>query len=67
MAAIRQALLRQHVAKTLKQLRDNAAATRVDLSPEELAAFDEVSRLPPEYPGWKMELQGKYRETPNVR
>lgn len=54
-------------AKTIDQLHDNVAATRVELSAEELAKLDEVSRLPSEYPGWMIELQGKYRETPPVR
>lgn len=48
-------------AKTAEQLRDNIAATKVELSPEELAALNEVSHLPPEYPGWMIALQGKYR------
>ncbi len=54
-------------AKTVEQLHDNVAATKVELSAEELAKLDEVSRLPSEYPGWMMDLQGKYRETPPVR
>ena len=54
-------------AKTVEQLHDNVAATSVELSQEELASLGEVSRLPSEYPGWMMELQGKYRETPPVR
>lgn len=48
-------------AKTVAQLDDNIAATMVELSAEEFAALDEVSRLPSEYPGWMLELQGKYR------
>jgi aryl-alcohol dehydrogenase-like predicted oxidoreductase len=52
--------------KTMAQLKDNIAAGQVGLSEEELAALDEVSRLPPEYPGWMMAMQGKYRETPPV-
>jgi aryl-alcohol dehydrogenase-like predicted oxidoreductase len=53
-------------AKTLVQLQDNIAAARLTLTAEELATLDEVSRLPPEYPGWMLELQGKYRVTPPV-
>ena len=48
-------------AKRLEQLADNLAATAVRLTPEELAALDEVSRLPAEYPGWMFERQGEYR------
>ena len=54
-------------AKTVEQLNDNIAAGNIELSPEELAVLDEVSKLPPEYPGWMMEMQGKYRATPPVR
>ena len=44
-------------AKTLDQLRDNVAATGLQLSDEELKALDEVSRLPREYPGWMFDRQ----------
>lgn len=54
-------------AKTVEQLNDNIAATRLDLDAEELAALDAVSALPPEYPGWMLDFQGKYRATPPVR
>ena len=54
-------------AKTLKQLHDNIAATRVELDAEELATLHEVSKLPAEYPAWMIEMQGKYRATPPVR
>ena len=54
-------------AKTVEQLNDNLAATRIELSTEELATLNEASKLPPEYPGWMMEMQGKYRATPPVR
>ena len=50
-------------ARNLDQLNDNIAATRVVLDQDELAALDQVSRLPPEYPGWMLELQCKYRAT----
>lgn len=49
-------------AKRVDQLTDNIAATRVALTAEELAALDEVSRLPAEYPGWMFERQGEYRQ-----
>jgi aryl-alcohol dehydrogenase-like predicted oxidoreductase len=48
-------------AKRPEQLADNLAATKVTLSPDELAAIDEVSRLPAEYPGWMFERQGDIR------
>ena len=48
-------------AKRPEQLTDNLAATQVALSESELAALDEVSRLPAEYPGWMFERQGEYR------
>jgi aryl-alcohol dehydrogenase-like predicted oxidoreductase len=42
-------------AKTVEQLTDNLAATELKLSAAELAALDEVSALPPEYPAWMLE------------
>jgi len=48
-------------AKRPEQLTENLAATQVALSDIELAALDEVSRLPVEYPGWMFERQGEYR------
>ncbi len=48
-------------AKRPEQLADNLAATGVTLSAEELAALEEVSRLPAEYPGWMFERQGALR------
>ena len=48
-------------ARRPEQLADNLAATNVTLSPDELAALDEVSRLPAEYPGWMFERQGEVR------
>lgn len=44
-------------AKSLAQLEDNLAATDVHLTVEEMAALDQVSALPPEYPGWMLEFQ----------
>lgn len=54
-------------AKTVDQLRDNIAAGQVNLSQDEMLALNEVSHLPAEYPGWMLELQGKYREAQPVR
>jgi aryl-alcohol dehydrogenase-like predicted oxidoreductase len=48
-------------ARKVEQLQDNLAATALKLSAEELQALGDVSRLPPEYPGWMFERQGEYR------
>lgn len=53
-------------AKRLEQLRDNLAAADLKLSEEELKQLDEVSRLPPEYPGWMLPFQGASRLDPNI-
>ena len=45
-------------AKREDQLKDNIAATEVKLSADEMQKLDEVSALPPEYPGWMLEMQG---------
>ena len=44
-------------AKTQEQLADNLAAAELRLSDAELAALDEVSKLPREYPGWMFDRQ----------
>lgn len=48
-------------AKTVEQLDDNLAAIDVQLSADELARLDEVSALPPEYPGWMLARQSEGR------
>jgi aryl-alcohol dehydrogenase-like predicted oxidoreductase len=48
-------------AKRLDQLRDNLAAVDLKLSAEEIRTLDEVSALPPEYPGWMVDFQGMDR------
>jgi len=48
-------------AKTEVQLNDNLAATRVELSSDDLKKLDDVSKLKPEYPGWMLERQGGER------
>lgn len=48
-------------AKRPEQLADNLAAAQITLSADELQRLDEVSRLPPEYPGWMFERQGEQR------
>ena len=54
-------------AKTAVQLEDNLGATKFELNAEELKALDEVSDLPPEYPGWMLARQGQSRATPPMR
>jgi aryl-alcohol dehydrogenase-like predicted oxidoreductase len=51
-------------AKRLDQLNDNLAAVEVKLSPDEIRVLDEVSALPPEYPGWMVDFQGMDRLGP---
>ncbi|MBR8421215.1 aldo/keto reductase [Burkholderia dolosa] len=51
-------------AKRLSQLEDNIAATSITLSDDEIAKLDEVSQLPPEYPGWMLATQGADRLGP---
>jgi aryl-alcohol dehydrogenase-like predicted oxidoreductase len=48
-------------ARTVEQLDDNLAAVDVRLTDEETARLDQVSALPPEYPGWMLERQGSTR------
>jgi aryl-alcohol dehydrogenase-like predicted oxidoreductase len=50
-------------AKRAEQLADNIGATEVVLSVAELEQLNSVSALPPEYPGWMIEMQGKFRRT----
>jgi aryl-alcohol dehydrogenase-like predicted oxidoreductase len=51
-------------AKRLEQLQDNLAAIDLTLSQDELRQLDEVSALPPEYPGWMLPFQGADRLEP---
>ena len=51
-------------AKRLDQLKDNLGAVELALTPEELRRLDEVSALPPEYPGWMLPFQGADRLEP---
>jgi aryl-alcohol dehydrogenase-like predicted oxidoreductase len=48
-------------AKRHDQLQDNLAAIKLTLTHDELRRLDEVSALPPEYPGWMMPFQGADR------
>jgi aryl-alcohol dehydrogenase-like predicted oxidoreductase len=44
-----------------EQLEDNLKAVDVKFTEDELKKLDEVSRLPPEYPGWMLAYQGGER------
>ncbi|MCC8409143.1 aldo/keto reductase [Mucilaginibacter sp. UR6-1] len=48
-------------AKRNEQLQDNLAAIDLQLSEAEIKQLDEVSTLPPEYPGWMIDTQGADR------
>ena len=54
-------------AKRLDQLQDNLAAAELILTQDELRQLDEVSVLPPEYPGWVLPFQGADRLGPGDR
>lgn len=48
-------------ARSDEQLADNLAASKLALSAEEIRKLDEVSALPPEYPGWMVGWQQRDR------
>jgi diketogulonate reductase-like aldo/keto reductase len=48
-------------AKRLDQLQDNLAVVELTFTEDELRQLDEVSALPPEYPGWVLPFQGADR------
>ena len=48
-------------AKRLDQLQDNLAAVKLTPTQDELRQLDQVSALPPEYPGWVLPFQGADR------
>ncbi len=48
-------------AKRMEQLKDNLAAVDLKLSVDEMKKLDEVSALPPEYPGWMVPFQSSDR------
>jgi aryl-alcohol dehydrogenase-like predicted oxidoreductase len=52
-------------AKRLDQLGDNLAAVELKLTEEEIKRLDDVSDLPPEYPGWMLPFQGADRQDPS--
>src|ERR1700733_4946815 len=54
-------------AKRLDQLQDNLAATELRLTADEIKLLDDISALPPEYPGWMLPFQGANRLGPADR
>jgi len=54
-------------AKRLDQLHENLAADSLVLTPDEIKTLDEVSALPPEYPGWMVPFQSSDRLGPVER
>jgi aryl-alcohol dehydrogenase-like predicted oxidoreductase len=48
-------------AKTMEQLDDNLEAAKLSLTADDMKKLDEVSALPPEYPGWMLVRQGTER------
>jgi aryl-alcohol dehydrogenase-like predicted oxidoreductase len=53
-------------AKNIKQLEDNCASVNIKLTEGQLESLDEVSMLPPEYPGWMIPLQSSDRLNPKL-
>jgi aryl-alcohol dehydrogenase-like predicted oxidoreductase len=51
-------------AKRRDQLQDNLAAIELTLTEDEIKQLDEVSTLPPEYPGWMLPFQDADRLEP---
>jgi aryl-alcohol dehydrogenase-like predicted oxidoreductase len=48
-------------AKRADQLKENLSATEITLTEDEMKKLDEVSALPPEYPGWMIPFQNVNR------
>jgi aryl-alcohol dehydrogenase-like predicted oxidoreductase len=44
-------------ARNEDQLSDNLGATKLTLTADDMKKLDEVSALPPEYPGWMLAMQ----------
>jgi diketogulonate reductase-like aldo/keto reductase len=44
-------------AKRTDQLQQNLSAVDLQLTSDEIKQLDEVSALPPEYPGWMVPFQ----------
>lgn len=53
-------------ARNLKQLEDNCGSIDIALTADQLKALDQVSELPPEYPGWMLPFQAADRLDPKV-
>jgi aryl-alcohol dehydrogenase-like predicted oxidoreductase len=53
-------------ARNVQQLNDNLASVDVTLSDNEMRLLDDVSALPPEYPGWMIPFQAMDRLEPEV-
>jgi aryl-alcohol dehydrogenase-like predicted oxidoreductase len=51
-------------ARTEAQLDDNLEAGKLKLDAAQIARLDELSALPPEYPGWMLERQAGTRTPP---
>ncbi|MEK3699714.1 aldo/keto reductase [Paenibacillus sp. FSL R10-2199] len=51
-------------AKRLEQLEENLEAANLELTDDEIQHLDEVSTLPPEYPGWMVDYQKRDRLEP---
>ncbi|MBX9670715.1 MAG: aldo/keto reductase [Candidatus Obscuribacterales bacterium] len=51
-------------AKNLKQLEDNIGSVDIKLTDAQMKKLDEVSELPPEYPGWMIPFQSQDRLDP---
>lgn len=54
-------------AKRIDQLQDNLAAVELKLTDDELKQLDDVSALPPEYPGWMLAFQSRDRLDPSIQ
>lgn len=52
--------------KRMEQLEDNLGACDVVLSSDELERLDNISALPPYYPGWMITQQNEYRQPPSL-
>jgi aryl-alcohol dehydrogenase-like predicted oxidoreductase len=54
-------------AKRVEQLQDNLASVQLTLTLDQLKQLDQVSAIPPEYPGWVLPFQGADRLGPADR
>ena len=52
--------------KNIKQLEDNCASVDIKLTEHQMQCLDEVSMLPPEYPGWMIPFQSSDRLDPKL-